>query len=355
MLTGIPSPYREETHARLSQKLGTNYHVFYCAPIESNRLWKINHQSYSRTFLKRTAVRLKKESIYFNFDIIKALNAFNPDVVITAGFPPTMLLAFIWTKFRGRKHIPFTDATIKSEEGLTFIHKWVRKLVYSFSDSFIGASTKSMDLYLSYKVKAHKIFLSPLCINNCVYKEGASSKKRYEIMFSGQFIDRKMPLFFVEVVRLVNESHPCKVILIGSGELKDEIISRLNELQIEFDYPGFIQQDQLPSTYSSARVLLFPTKNDPWGVVANEACAVGVPVITCENAGVAHELIIHGQNGFILPLDPRVWAEHIITLLTNITLYDRFSHNAVTSVQVYNYENAVDGIWQAIEYAHNQN
>lgn len=350
MITNIPSPYREETYSILNEYLKNSYHVYYCALVEPNRLWKISNGNYNKTFLKKSIFKFKNKSIYLNIDIIKELMNFNPDVIITAGFSPTMLLAFLWAKFRRKKHIAFTDGTIDSEKSLSKIHKWVRKFVFGYTDAFIGASKKSLKLYVSYNISNEKIFLSPLCINNDLYKQGGEIPKKYDIIFSGQFIDRKMPFFFIDVVKLVNESTPCKVILIGSGELKEKMLNKLKELNIEYSYPGFIQQEQLPFIYGSAKILLFPTKNDPWGVVANEACAVGLPVITCENAGAANELIINDYNGYVLPLDEKVWAEHIVNLLKNNTLYKKLSENAIISVKEFNHKNAAAGILGAINF-----
>jgi len=350
MITNIPSPYREETHVILNDKLDNNYRVYYCSMVEPNRLWKISDGNYNKTFLKKTIVKFKNKPIYLNLDIIKEMIDFNPDVIITAGFNPTMLLAFLWSKFRRKKHIAFTDGTLFSEERLSKIHKWVRKLVFRYTDAFIGASKKSLELYTSYSISDEKLFLSPLCVNNALYKQGSELPKKYDVIFSGQFIERKMPFFFIDVIKLANELITIKVILIGSGKLKEKMLNRLSELNIEYSYPGFIQQEHLPFIYGSAKILLFPTELDPWGVVANEALAVGLPVMTCENAGAANELIIHDFNGYVLPLDERIWAQHLINVLTDKTLYKKLSENALISVKEFNQINAVDGILCAINF-----
>lgn len=350
-ITNTPAPYREETYAILNKKLKNQYHVYYCSRIGHNRLWKITDGDYNKTFLKSFSLKFKDRLIYFNFDIFTALNKFNPDVVLTSGFFPTMILAFIWSKCHGKKHITLTDGTITSEKHLSGIHRWVRKFVYFYTDAFIGSSKKSMELYLSYNVKSEKLFLSPLCIKNDIYKKCHGIQKKFDIIFSGQFIDRKMPFFFIDVIKLVCESISCKVLLIGSGELKEKMLNKLDELNIEYSYPGFIQQEQMPFFYGSAKILLFPTKYDAWGLVTNEACAAGLPVITCDNAGAANELIIHDYNGFVLPLDEKVWAQHIIKLLSNEDLYKKFSTNALKGIQKYTYENAVQVIMDAAYYA----
>lgn len=354
MISNIPSPYREETHVILNKKLAADYHVFYCAHTESNRLWDIKYGNYSKTFLKKSTFNFKSKSVYFNFDIIRSLNRFDPDVVITAGFFPTMLMAFIWCKLHHKKHIVYTDGTLKSEEHLTFFHKLIRRLVYRFTETFIGVSRKSLELYKSYKVKSKKLFLSPYCADNKYLQQFRETPKKYDVIFCGQLIDRKLPFFFINTIKLVNATMPCKVLLIGAGELKDEVIQAFNENNIDYNYPGFVQSECLPPLFSSAKLFVFPTKYDAWGLVANEACAFGIPVITCENAGAANELIINEYNGYVLPLDEKTWAEHIIKLLSDDVLYNKLSRNAFDSVQKYNYESAVDGILDAVNFTQNK-
>ena len=78
---------------------------------------------------------------------------------------------------------------------------------------------------------------------------------------------------------------------------------------IEVGFSGFAKQEELPRLYKSAKLFLFPTKADVWGVVANEACAAGLPVMITPYAGAAGELIIDEKNGFIRELDADAWAD----------------------------------------------
>ena len=76
--------------------------------------------------------------------------------------------------------------------------------------------------------------------------------------------------------------------------------------------------------------------------------AAGVPVITCENAGVADDLVISEKTGYVLPLKEDVWAEKIISILTQPQLYEQISANAKEHVQKYNFQNAAKGFIDAI-------
>jgi glycosyltransferase involved in cell wall biosynthesis len=136
----------------------------------------------------------------------------------------------------------------------------------------------------------------------------------------------------------------------GDGPQREAVLNVLRSNEISFHYAGFLSQSELPRYYAAARLFLFPTKLEPWGVVANEACAAGVPVITCPNAGVAGDLVLHGHNGLVLDLDAELWCEHIIDLLNDATLLGLYSQNALARVQDYNYEAAAQGILAALKH-----
>jgi glycosyltransferase involved in cell wall biosynthesis len=132
--------------------------------------------------------------------------------------------------------------------------------------------------------------------------------------------------------------------------MKSEMILLLNRYNLDYLMAGYISQSELPKYYSKCKLFLFPTKNDPWGVVANEALASGVPVLTCNAAGVAGDLVKHNVNGYVLPLEEDVWAAHIVKLLRSPQMYARFSANSISNVQSYSFENAASGIVSAINY-----
>jgi glycosyltransferase involved in cell wall biosynthesis len=349
MVTNIPAPYREPIHEMVSAEFNSEYHVIYAQDREANRNWSFSYGNYSRSFLKKRVIKYKERYIHFNIDVWGELNKYNPEVVITTGFNPTFLLAFLWAKLHRKIHICFTDGWLGSEKGLSLFHKITRKLVYRHSNAFIGASKHSLDLYRHYRCPDEAVFQSHLCANNDHYSRFLTPEKKYDIVFSGQIIDRKLPLFFAEVAKMVSgRIGCCKVLIIGAGAMEQELISTLDEYGIDYRFAGFINQEDLPRYYASSKLLLFPTLSDPWGVVANEACAVGVPVLTCNNAGVANDLVIDNYNGYVLPLRAEIWADHIIELLEDDNLYARFSKNALIKVQEYSYAVAAQGIINAI-------
>lgn len=347
LLTNIPAPYRERIHEIISKKINGNYKVFYCAEMEANREWKVKYGNYEKYVFKLN----NKNGIHNDIGIFRKLIDYKPDIVIIMGFYPTMIYAFLWSILWRKKLIVFTDGTMKSENNLSFIHKIIRKIVFIKASCFIGPAKGSLKLYENYGVDEKKFFRTYLCVDNEKFSKIPLHEKKFDIMFSGQIIERKLPFFFLEVAKeLKKELGKCRVLILGNGELKNLLIKKLQKEGIDFVYPGFIDQSELPKYYSQAKFLLFPSLNDPWGVVANEAMASGVPVITCENTGVANDLVINNENGFVMDLDVKKWATIITTTLSNPKEYERLSENAFQYVQRFNFESAAQGIIEAINF-----
>jgi glycosyltransferase involved in cell wall biosynthesis len=120
---------------------------------------------------------------------------------------------------------------------------------------------------------------------------------------------------------------------------------------VDVHFVGYVSQAELPSCYGDARIFLFPSEWDPWGVVANEACASGLPVIVSPHAGAAGELINDGSNGFVRDLNLTAWTDAAVDLLTDDEKYQRFSKSSLARVAEYTFEKAAHGLASAIRHA----
>lgn len=86
-------------------------------------------------------------------------------------------------------------------------------------------------------------------------------------------------------------------------------------------------------------------------MVANEACAAGLPVIVSPDAGVAGELVMNDANGYVRHRDIGQWAECAQRLLTNATTWEAFSEQSLRRVAQYNIDSAAQGLLDACEFA----
>lgn len=356
MVTNIPAPYRIPVYERLGAHADIDLCVFFCSGREPDREWDLQQAGYKQVYFREKFFSYSGKFVHCNPDAWARLRAFAPDVVITTGFNPTFLLAYVYAKVHGAKHVAMTDGTYYTEFAtLTWVHRLVRRWVYAGTRAFIGASQGAFQLYRSYGVPASRMFQSHLCANNDAYQGVAGTPRVHDFVFSARFIAAKNPDFVLQVAAGVARKlgRRVSVLMMGSGELFDDLRAQAESAAAEIDveFAGFVKQADLPGHYASARVMLFPTQIDTWGVVANEAFAAGVPVIVTPMAGVAHDLVLDGQNGFVLDLNLGAWVEAGARLLSDDRLRQDMSAHAREHVLKYSYDNAAQGIYDAVSLA----
>ncbi len=92
---------------------------------------------------------------------------------------------------------------------------------------------------------------------------------------------------------------------------------------------GFRQPAEVARLLAHALALVLPSRSEPWGLVANEALALGVPVLVSNRAGCAHDLVRDGVNGRVLgPDQPGAWAEALTALDRDPDLWKRLAAGA---------------------------
>jgi glycosyltransferase involved in cell wall biosynthesis len=355
IVTNIPAPYRLPIYNFLAQEPDIDLHVVFCSGREPDREWNLGQAGFAHTFLNQSFVRYRGRFIHINHDVWSVLLSLRPDVVVTTGFNPTHLLAYAWARLHGARHVAMTDGTLESEARLTALHRWIRRHVYVHTAAFIAASDGGMRLYRSYGIEDDAMFKSHLCADNALFFDAPPQAKRYDLMFCGRFEAVKNPFFALDVARETARrlGRRVSIVFVGSGGLEAGLraYARNLETEVETVFAGFARQEALPAWYGASRVFLFPTQWDPWGVVANEACAAGVPVLVTEAAGAANELVRDGENGYVLPLDLDQWAGAAVRLLTDASLVAAMATRCRAIVDEYNYVNAARGIAMAVRSA----
>ena len=166
LVVNEPPPYRIPIFNRVAAFNNIQLKVIFFCLHEPNRLWNLPAMEFDHEFLQENVYTVNGRYIHNNPDVLVALAKFDPDVVIGNGFNPTHLYAMLWTMLRRRAYVPMTDGTLQSEQGLSKVHRWLRRFAYARGPAFIGASQGGMALYQDYGVEADRCYQSCLCIDN---------------------------------------------------------------------------------------------------------------------------------------------------------------------------------------------
>ena len=91
---------------------------------------------------------------------------------------------------------------------------------------------------------------------------------------------------------------------------------------------GELPRSQMPAFWNSVAVAVVPSLYEPFGLVALEAMACGVPVVATRVGGLP-EIVEDGESGLLVPPnDPPALAEALVALLANADLRLRLQMGA---------------------------
>jgi glycosyltransferase involved in cell wall biosynthesis len=252
--------------------------------------WQIQHQK------KVKGEVFDEKFIHITPGFLWHLLRFRPDAIISSemGFRSMIALAY-GTIFRKPVWI-WWGGTLHSERGIDPFRKALRKIFSFWADRWISYGQTSTEYLLGLGVKRDQILQSQNTGDEERFKASVEPawviQPRPVILYVGRLVELKGVKSLLDAAAIL-QHNGCEfsVLLVGNGREKQALEERAKILRlrnVHFRPPQL--PDRMPSVYRSADVLVFPTFEDVWGLVASEAILSGIPVLCSKYAGCAPEL-----------------------------------------------------------------
>ena len=143
----------------------------------------------------------------------------------------------------------------------------------------------------------------------------------------------------MKVFAKIREKIPSKLLLIGDGPERLEMEQLCRNLNLCESIRFIGKLKAVEKILSVSDLFLLPSATESFGLVALEAMASKVPVIS-SNSGGLPEVNIDGKTGFLLDVkDVNAMAEKAIYLLKNQELLEEFKQNAYTHAMEFDLPN----------------
>jgi glycosyltransferase involved in cell wall biosynthesis len=165
-----------------------------------------------------------------------------------------------------------------------------------------------------------------------------------KILYVGRLMEEKGLDVLIKAYAIVNAKVPnTNLIIVGKGHMRTSLEALANRLGLKnVVFTGFVSDSMLRQAYASSDLFVLPSYAEIQPLVLLEALAMGLPAIGT-NVGGIPEMIIEGQNGYILkPGDHEGLAERIITILNDDRLRKEFSRNSLQIARDNDIEKSAD-------------
>lgn len=156
------------------------------------------------------------------------------------------------------------------------------------------------------------------------------------LFFMGRLVFEKGVHVLLEALPAVARVHPkVRLVVAGDGPLRRQLEARAADLGVadRVTFFGFAGDDDRDRFLRAAQVAVFPSLYEPFGIVALEAMAAGVPVVVGRTGGFA-EIVADGKTGLSTePGDPEALAKAIVGLLSDAEGADELRRAARKEVE----------------------
>jgi glycosyltransferase involved in cell wall biosynthesis len=222
---------------------------------------------------------------------------FRPDAVITNEMGLRTVIALTYgTLFRKPVWV-WWGGTLHTEWQAGLVRRALRALISRWAKHWISYGWTSTEYLRSLSIPDDRI----LEIQNAVDERRFASpaKPQFKIqpgpvmLHVGQLIARKgvEPLLRTASA-LQQEGLEFSLLLVGNGPEESNLERLAEELNLKnVRFQPSQPPESMPAVYRDADALIFPTLEDVWGLVANEAILSGLPVLCSRYAGCAYELL----------------------------------------------------------------
>ncbi len=146
----------------------------------------------------------------------------------------------------------------------------------------------------------------------------------FTIIIPGRLHPSKGHLFFIQAFQQWIQKHhlqadAIKVVIVGEGYIRKDLDDAIEErdLQAYFHFTGNLDNDLLLSVMKAGDLVVIPSINEGFGIVAIEALMQSC-LILCSDAGGLPEVIQDGHNGYTFPkLNTNALLEKLTFLYEN--------------------------------------
>ncbi len=321
-ILNLPAPYRVDFLNRLNKDMDVM--VFFEKSISEDRNLKWFQDSDIK--FNYSVLNENKKNIFM---YLKSLR--KADLVVVGGYStPLSMMSIMYLNLINKSFILNADGGfIKKDK---YFIKKIKKYFISSADNWLSTGKITNEYLLNYGAKKSNIYIYPFSSvsereiypvteeDKLELKKSLNMQPGINILFVGSFIYRKNVELLLEASLIVKSANFHIIGGVATEKYK-EIVNNSNNVH----FYEHMSKNELKKYYDACDIFVFPTREDIWGLVINEALAHGLPIITTDKCIAGTEMIKDSTHGTIISTDSNSekLANAILELINNLTFYNR--------------------------------
>jgi glycosyltransferase involved in cell wall biosynthesis len=199
-----------------------------------------------------------------------------------------------------------------------------------------------------YELSTDRLFVAPLGhrFTSLSGQDPAPDSLPAEyILFVGTLFPHKNLTFLLRAFGPVSKARPSTKLVIAGRDVNDSR-KALEKLVLHLDladrvlFLGQVSDQQLARLYANARVFVFPSLVEGFGLPILEAMAHAVPVIASDRTSLPE---VVGDAGIVLdPTTEKVWSETMLRVLQDESLHSALSQKGVARAAAFTWRRTAE-------------
>jgi GalNAc-alpha-(1->4)-GalNAc-alpha-(1->3)-diNAcBac-PP-undecaprenol alpha-1,4-N-acetyl-D-galactosaminyltransferase len=262
----------------------------------------------------------------------RVVSGINPDSILSFG---EYWNSFVLLALYGLNYPIYVSDRCQPDKHLNKFHNKLRKWLYPKANGVIAQTSKAREFYQNqFKHNNIRIIGNPIHLIN----ESINPTVRENIVLTvGRLIPSKNHAKLIESFKRLNKPD-WKLVIVGGDASKMTLMKDLKSLIKKIGAEEKIiltgNRSDVDIIYQKSKIFVLASQSEGFPNVIGEAMSAGLPVVAFDCVAGPSEMIIHGKDGFLVPLfDYESLEEKLLTLMNDPELRERIGREAMKNIK----------------------
>jgi glycosyltransferase involved in cell wall biosynthesis len=268
----------------------------------------------------------QRELVSLPLGLIRDLIAYRPDVIVAGELGIRSFVCWCAAKILGSKFVLSSEEISTSAMGRSKLQLRLRRFLVRRADAFLAWGVPAQEYLLSLNIPASRVSTCAQAVDNEYWiglaklldRKTERSALGFEgtvFLLVGRAVQRKGFQNFIAAWSRLSAHHHSRAcaVIVGDGDYLPDLKRLTADLGLtNIRFVGIKAARELARYYYAADIFVFPSLEDVWGLVVNEAVCFELPILASRYAGASQSFLVDSNLGLLFdPADIHQFEQNL--------------------------------------------